>query len=532
LTPPPATEAPREEDLRAHAARDWLALAVGALAVSGFLALWVVAGRIPALAPHWADAELANRLLVVHVDLGVVVWFGALPVALFHLHAMATGSLTSSWRVRVAPWIAGAGALFLLLGLVPGLGTPRPVNYIPVVSHPAYALGLLLFFAGVGVSYLEGHLVGWEGASAGHPLPSSETGGVAVAGGSFLPDHVSRTLAACGPLVRVGALYFLAALVALGAALLRLPPWLDGDARMEVLMWGGGHILQFTNVAFALVAWALLASWWSGRALVGKRAIRWSALALSVSLVPIVFLLALEPASAQYRAGFTSLMRWGLFPSVLVFLALALLPHWWLGRDGGPGSVSCVDPEHEVGGAAEAVVVGRTGTASGAGLALAASIVLMLAGFLFGAFIRGADLRIPGHYHACIGAVTLAYMALTLLISAGGRPARSSSAGSVARSWRRPSPLVAVAALYGVGQLVFSTGLFVAGSYGLGRKLYGMEQELLNAGQGVGLGIMAVGGTLALAGGVTWALAALRRSGALFHTERTAAREGYGVSQG
>jgi cytochrome c oxidase subunit 1 len=123
---------------------------------------------------------------------------------------------------------------------------------------------------------------------------------------------------------------------------------------------------------------------------------------------------------------------------------------------------------------------------------------LMLVGFVFGALIGGSDLRIPGHYHACIGAVTLAYMALTLLLLAR-RPGDASG------------PLRAMAVLYGAGQLVFSGGLVIAGTYGLGRKVYGVEQQVGGLGQHVGLGLMGVGGLLAFAGGVVWAVAALRR---------------------
>jgi hypothetical protein len=127
----------------------------------------------------------------------------------------------------------------------------------------------------------------------------------------------------------------------------------------------------------------------------------------------------------------------------------------------------------------------------------------MLAGLLFGALIRGSDLRIPGHYHATIGAVTLAYMALTLLLlpAAGGGEAFAA---------RRDRALGRVALLYGAGQLSFSAGLMVAGGYGLGRKTYGVEQLVRGPGQQAGLLLVALGGVLALAGGIAWALSLVR----------------------
>src|SRR5690606_5861629 len=84
-----------------------------------------------------------------------------------------------------------------------------------------------------------------------------------------------------------------------------------------------------------------------------------------------------------YRSGFTLLMQWGLFPAVVMFVALVLIPGWRR-RPRAPGS--------------------------DATWPLVASLILMVVGFGFGAAIEGSDLRIPGHYHACIGSVTLAYM--------------------------------------------------------------------------------------------------------------------------
>ncbi|KAB2964545.1 MAG: hypothetical protein F9K16_03985, partial [Thermoanaerobaculia bacterium] len=141
---------PRE---RPALARRWMLLAASALAVSGLLAFGVVAARVPALARHLTDTELARRVLVVHVDLGVVVWFAALPVALFHL--AASGGRRAGRHAAVAPWLAAAGAVALGSGLIPGWGRPHTVNYVPLVDQPLFVAGLLLFAAGVVASYLD-----------------------------------------------------------------------------------------------------------------------------------------------------------------------------------------------------------------------------------------------------------------------------------------------------------------------------------------------------------------------------------------
>jgi hypothetical protein len=448
-------------------ARHWLALAIGALAVSGALSLGVVLSRVPSVARHLTDTDLARRLLVVHVGLGVVVWFSALPVALFHLQRLLVGPWARVSPVgALAPWLSTAGASALLSGLVPGLGTVHPVNYVPAVAHPLYVIGLGLFFTGVALSYLDR---GAPSYGPRPPLPSARPSML-----FWLPEPVSATLATTGALVGLGVFYVLLALVALGSAFWRLPNGVDQGTRLEILMWGPGHLLQFANVAFVLVAWALLAAWATGRRSGGR--LRWVVLALVVPVLPIVVLLSRGPMWWFSRAGFVLLMQWALFPAVLVFLTFSLAPHLMSGKGGSEApSRDALWP-------------------------LSASIVLMLVGFLYGALIRGSDLRIPGHYHACIGAVTLAYMALALLL-----------AGGTSRAPGQSPTLRRVAVLYGVGQLAFSTGLVLAGGHGLGRKTYGIEQHIGNAGQRIGLWVMAAGGMLAFAGGAVWAVATIRR---------------------
>lgn len=436
----------------------WLGLAVVALATSGVLSFGVVAARIPALASSWTNTDLARRVLVVHVDLGVVVWFGAFPLVLVQLWALLTRRPEPAASARRAPLISAFGAAMLLVGLVPGLGHPETINYVPMVVHWWYASALGVFFSGVVLAYLDGGL--WRRSTA------------------TIPDqHLARALEASTSVVRIGILSVLAAVATVIPALLQLSPELDSEVYLELLMWGPGHLLQLANVAFVIVAWTALAT--LAGAELGRSTRAWGITA-ATALVPLLAVLILvawrSPLWWGYRSGFTMLMQWGLFPAVVVFVTLVLVPGW---RRRSPGVRSdLVWP-------------------------LVASLILMVVGFGFGAAIEGSDLRIPGHYHACIGSVTLAYMALALILPQA--------------SWRhggqvgRDRVVRTIAVLYGTGQLVFSSGLMIAGSYGLGRKTYGVDQQLDHQWQLVGLGVMAVGGALALSGGATWAWVALSR---------------------
>src|SRR5262245_1249672 len=64
-------------DQRARLARGWLALGVGALAVSGILAVLLVLSRTPGLARLFPVGDFFHAALVAHVDLSVLVWFVA-----------------------------------------------------------------------------------------------------------------------------------------------------------------------------------------------------------------------------------------------------------------------------------------------------------------------------------------------------------------------------------------------------------------------------------------------------------------------
>jgi heme/copper-type cytochrome/quinol oxidase subunit 1 len=145
-------------------------------------------------------------------------------------------------------------------------------------------------------------------------------------------------------------------------------------------------------------------------------------------------------------------------------------------------------------------------------LAFLASGGLTLTGFVLGALIRGSSTLVPAHYHANIGAVTCAFMAVTPLVFAGlgARPV----VGRVGRAMRW-QPV-----LYGLGQFVFASGFALAGAHGQARKTYATEQHMRSALEWFGLTVMGVGGLVAVAAGVlflTWALRAW--GGSFFHSQ-------------
>ena len=105
----------------------------------------------------------------------------------------------------------------------------------------------------------------------------------------------------------------------------------------------------------------------------------------------------------------------------------------------------------------------------------------------------------PAHYHGSIVGVTLAFMGLVyhLLPRMG---------------FARPQGRLAALqpSLYGAGQLMHVIGLLWSGGYGVQRKVAGAEQVLRGAEQVAAMGLMGLGGLLAVAGGILFALVVLR----------------------
>jgi hypothetical protein len=121
-----------------------------------------------------------------------------------------------------------------------------------------------------------------------------------------------------------------------------------------------------------------------------------------------------------------------------------------------------------------------------------ASATLTLLGFGFGAAISGSNTVVPAHYHAAVGGVTAAFMALTyVLLGPLGAPVPARL-----RPLCRWQPVV-----YGVGQVVFAVGFGASGMYGLARKAYGTEQVVRSTAETVGLWVMGTGGAVAVLGG-------------------------------
>lgn len=436
--------------------RVWFGFAIGSLVLAGLLSLTLVVGRLPFLGAVFTDPLFFKRALVVHVDLALVVWFQAGAAAFLGL---ALGRVLPRRLVGLSFALAGAGLVGLLAGaLMPG-AEPILANYVPVIDHPVFLTGLAAWLVGTGLFF----------TLTLTARPDADTG---------LPADVLVAL-------RAAAAGNLIALATFAVAWRTTLSGLPAIGFYELVMWGGGHALQAANVALMLALWLLLLQRWSGRSVLTPSASvgLLGALILPHGMLP--FVAALGTSNGAYVELSTDLMRWTLFPVILIVLGLGLR-HWRLHRRAVPAG----EDSYRLAG-------------------FAGSATLAALGLILGAMIRGSNTLVPGHYHAAIGAVTLALMTTAYDFCRAVSP-REVAARAIAGA--RHQLLI-----FGAGQAVFALGFAIAGLHGLGRKQYGVEQHVRTAGEYLGLGVMGFGGALAVVGGLLF-LAAMLRCAAAWRT--------------
>jgi len=437
---------PRPDAGQRALGRAWLGLALAALAGSGVYAILLVLARTPLLNTWFPVADFFRVALVVHVDLSVLVWFAAMAGMLWSLNTGARGQ-AFSW---LALGLCGGGTLLMALGAFIHPGEPIMANYIPVLHGPLFLAGLVVFAIGIGVQVLRS-------------LVAAPRLGPVIDGERALRFGLSASVICVA-----------VALLAFAWSLAEVPTQLDLRTYYEVLFWGGGHALQFAWTLLALVAWLWLASACGASVPLSPRiALLLLLLALvSVFVTPYAYL-AHDVFTVEHRSLHTWAMRVGgglaIFP-VMLAVVLALAPLRRLAGEQKP-------------------LWG----------ALVSSMLLFACGGLIGIFISGSNVRIPAHYHGSIVGVTLALMGLVyhLLPALGYAAPRGRLA-----TWQ---PY-----LYGAGQLMHIIGLVWSGGYGVQRKVAGAEQVLRSTGEVAGMGLMGLGGLLAVAGGLLFVIVVLR----------------------
>ncbi|MBP6508046.1 MAG: hypothetical protein KA257_10830 [Opitutaceae bacterium] len=452
LVSPPAVQVARVERGRdatdMAAARGWFLFAIGSLVLAGLLSLTLVIGRLPFLSWLFTDPLFFKRALVVHVDLAIVVWFQAGTLAIL---GWALGSRLPRSVTFLTQTLAAAGVIGLLVGAVMPGALPVLSNYVPVIDHPIFFAGLICWFAAVAIFFVVA------------VVTPARADARALNPGTVLALRAAAAANVLGVLTLAGA-------------------WLTTPQAAplpyyELVFWGGGHVFQAANVATMLALWLHLQHRLTARAALAPGMAGALLLALILPQTIMPWLAFNGTTGTAYFSMATHLMRWTMFPVVLVFLG-ALGVQLWRQRAEFKRS------DYRFTG-------------------LAGSAVLTLMGFGLGALIRSSTTLVPGHYHCAIGAVTIALMAVAYeFCTAAGRE------GIIPAPLRRARLQLL---LFGIGQAVFGLGFALAGAYGMGRKQYGVEQHVRSLGEYLGLTVMGLGGLVAVVGGVFFLTVMVRR---------------------
>lgn len=422
-------------DAAVHRARCWLVLAVGAVAVSGLFAILIALARVPALGTLFPGAEFYRVALVLHVNLSQGVWFMAFAGVLWSLAADREPERLE----RLAWGLAVAGTIGIVLAVSGGDVRPLMSNYLPVLDNMIFLASLALFGLGVflkSISALAGVLR------------------QRVAG----DDRLGKLL-----LLRLSAVGTIAVFMLLGGA------WLGIDRErdwifFETLFWGAGHLWQFALVSLLMFCWLELAPDAADR--LPRPVLKGLALA---SAIPVLLAFAVPlfqaPGSAAYTTIYTWLMQWTSWEAPLL-LGVALL------------------------------LSGKRGTLA-PGFVL--SLLLFAVGLILGVLINGQTTLVTAHYHGTIGAITLAFMAVSFRLL----PSLGIEAPSLA-------VVRTQLAFYGNGILLMMIGLAGAGLMGAPRKTPGDLQVAFSV-ETFSRICLGIGGLCATIGIVMFAYLLIRR---------------------
>jgi len=456
-----------------------------ALLIGGVAALLVLLTRWQAV--HLLDAVWFYRMLTVH-GMNMLIFF----IIFFEMAILyfASAILLNS-RVPAAKtgWVAFGlmvlGALMVEWTMFTGRADVLFTSYVPLRAAPPFYLGVILF--AVGALTVVGHFFA-----------------------ILVVARREKTYSGSVPLVTFGALTaaIIAAVTLLHGALVYIPTllWSMGLIQIDpefyrLVWWGLGHSSQQINVAAMVSIWYLLGAFTVGGVVLNEKISR---------VAFVLYVLFISMASAHHL-----LVDPGMGPEWKVwntsyFMYMAVLASMIHGFTVPAGL--------ELGQRLRGVTQGIFGWLSRAPWsdpgfsALVFSLVIFgfvggITGVTFGTeqinIIAHNTLRIPGHFHATVVAGTaLAFMGLTYYV--------------IPLIFRREVAFWKLAQvqpwLFAGGMLVFSMAMTFAGTFGAPRRHWDITfsaapfQVQFSPAVDLMIGVMAVGGLVAIVGGAIYIL--------------------------
>ena len=336
--------------------KNWLLLAIGALALAGVFSLPPVILRGPFFADILPVEHIFTVSLVLHVDLSVLVWM----LAMISLLWSYLATKKSLWLHNIAFYLALAGMALMAAAAFFPHADPLKNNYVPMLQNLPFIIGLTLFFASV---FMQALLALWQ-------IKHYRKTMLHFAGISIAVIILAASLA-----------FFLAARI--------LPPMSALGARdfYELLFWGGGHIVQFAFTSLLLGAWIILMQ--QNGYLKASHLKFWRVLLLinMIVVAPTAFIYFTVEGIDDVTPFFTRHMIdfGGIVPA---FAGIMVLWGYFTNQQAKTPAVT----RHY----------------------LWLSLLLFGYGGVLGHLISGVNASIPAHYHCSIVGITLALMGMAL----------------------------------------------------------------------------------------------------------------------
>ncbi|OGW07947.1 MAG: hypothetical protein A2W77_09905, partial [Nitrospinae bacterium RIFCSPLOWO2_12_39_16] len=341
--------------------------------------------------------------------------------------------------------------IIIIISGIRAWGEPLLANYIPVLTHPAFYTGLIMFASGIFLTIINSLLSIYKNLTNNRNESRS---------------FITFIMGLTGLVVLIAFSCFI-------LAHLFLPSDLNINTYFEKLFWGGGHILQFSNTFGMICAWILLSQIILNKSPMPDRPAKlFLLISFGFTLPAPLFYFSFDVIGMELRDWFTRLMQLGMGPPAGAF-AIAVI-------------IAIKSFKAEI----KKLPWDKPGFS-----ALIFSIILFSTGGILSLLIRGIDVKIPSHYHGVIGGVTLSFMGLSYYIL----PLLNRDIPDTKMAKIQPY-------LYGIGQMLFILGMFWAGTHGVPRKTYGEAQKLDDFVKLAGMGIMGFGGLIAILGGATFVL--------------------------
>ncbi len=337
-----------------------------------------------------------------------------------------------------------------MIVITPFSGQAHPIinNYIPVLNDHLFLSGLII--VGVGMTIISIRSLVFN----------------------KLPD-LTTTQGVIKFAILLSVVTLIITLLAQLYSYIELPKTGNEHSYYEYLFWGSGHTLQFSHTILLLVSWLWLSSA-AGNSypLKNEHYIALFLLCfLPVLITPVIYF-SFPVLSPEHRINFTELMRFGGLASLPLGILIAFKIFNW----------QSLSPEQKP-----------------LRIAFVSSVVLFASGGVLGFMIKGVNVVIPAHYHGSIVGVTLAFMGMSyLLLPIFGYRAPVGK-------WANAQPII-----YATGQMMHIIGLAWSGGYGVQRKTAGAAQGLDTLARKAGMGLMGLGGLIAIIGGIVFLVIVLR----------------------